>query len=760
MADTETVGKARRFLAGEDLQFEDAKKLWKQLKKDDELALARRILERMREEPKSISDGVPGSARDELCQQEALLTSKDPELSAAVRHDMALGLLRQGFTYLDKKDPADKGGPVARAETLGIAGGICKRRWNDLGQLKDLLQAGEFYQRGAQCEMGEDAYPHINAAFVEDLLAAAGDDPVERRNRAEKLRKNILEKLPARTGWFNTATRIEALFGLKRYDEATALLGQVTTKPDPWELRTMAEQHVQLAHLHEERPLEVEKIRTFFETLLPKAVDAVPALMIGKVGLALSGGGFRASYYHLGVLACLAERNVLRDVEVLSCVSGGSIVGACYWLKLREWMLKGPMVRESYIDLVHELIGHFDNAVQGNVRAQVQPYVAQIAWRFLRGVRGVLDPERIAVILDKNFYRPLLPGSGPLLMGQLAFQPPDHDHALTGSKEFNPAKHNWLRANKVPALILNATTVNTGHAWHFTPTWMGESPWAIHESADSIPRLEWSAYNDGKGWKMPIGRAVAASAGVPTVFAPLRLGQFYHEKDVDVTLVDGGVHDNQGTVALLASSCNVVLVSDACGQLMLERAPPKGLKGLIQTTMRPTSALMERVRLASYADLDSRRRSGLLRGLMFLHMKAGLDADVIRLSFSREAYTLRRAPLSPSGVSKDFQQALAELRTDLDAFDPVEADGLMACGYQMASKALDRQLPKLNTMWTQVPSAKPWRFQAMLAAITSVTNTTKARDDLLATLRKGNKVDFLGGSPLRSAWKKVKSLFG
>jgi hypothetical protein len=181
---------------------------------------------------------------------------------------------------------------------------------------------------------------------------------------------------------------------------------------------------------------------------------------------------------------------------------------------------------------------------------------------------------------------------------------------------------------------------------------------------------------------------------------------------------------------------------------------------LIQTTMRPTSALMERVRLASYADLDSRRRSGLLRGLMFLHMKAGLDADVIRLSFSREAYTLRRAPLSPSGVSKDFQQALAELRTDLDAFDPVEADGLMACGYQMASKALDRQLPKLNTMWTQVPSAKPWRFQAMLAAITSVTNTTKARDDLLATLRKGNKVDFLGGSPLRSAWKKVKSLFG
>jgi hypothetical protein len=48
--------------------------------------------------------------------------------------------------------------------------------------------------------------------------------------------------------------------------------------------------------------------------------------------------------------------------------------------------------------------------------------------------------------------------------------------------------------------------------------------------------------------------------------------------------------------------------------------------------------LMERVRLANFGDLDARRRSGLLRSLMFLHMKAGLDADVIRLrGFSHEA---------------------------------------------------------------------------------------------------------------------------
>ena len=44
-----------------------------------------------------------------------------------------------------------------------------------------------------------------------------------------------------------------------------------------------------------------------------------------KLGLALSGGGLRASFFHLGVLAHLAERNLLARIETISAVSGGSI---------------------------------------------------------------------------------------------------------------------------------------------------------------------------------------------------------------------------------------------------------------------------------------------------------------------------------------------------------------------------------------------------------------------------------------------------
>ncbi|HET9415183.1 MAG TPA: patatin-like phospholipase family protein [Pseudolabrys sp.] len=758
MPDTDAVSHARKFLRGEQLTFAEADELWRRLKKEDQLSLARQVLRQLRERPLCLSDGLPNDTPTKavLCRQEALLMSKDPELDAATRHDEALTLLANVFGFIENAELAGDG------ETLGIAGGICKRRWNDLGQLKDLVRAAELYERAAKSEFGDDAYPHINAAFIEDLLAAAGDRPAERRERAKKLRERIQKDLPVSGTWFNAATRAEALFGLGKYAEATEALRRIETdaKRAPWELRTMAEQLAQLAYLREERPLEHPAICMFFETLLPGASDAIRSVIIGKVGLALSGGGFRASFYHLGVLACLAERDILRDVEVLSCVSGGSIVGACYWLKLRQRLLNPePMQRENYVELVRELISHFQGAVRANLRGRVQPYVAEAIWRFLSDKRGALDPEKTADALEEYFYRPLWPGDGPIQMDQLAFSPTDHDAALTGSEEFNPAKHNWLRAHKVPALILNATTVNTGHAWRFTPTWMGESPWSVHESADSIPRLEWSMYDKNAGWQMRLARAVAASACVPMVFAPLRIGQYYGQ-GIEISLVDGGVHDGQGSVSLLASGCNVVLVSDGCAQLRLEPAPVPGLKGLKTSTLRYVDTLMERVRLANFADLEARRRSGLLRGLTFLHMKAGLDADVIRLRFSQEAYGLESTPLSPSGVRKDFQRALAEMRTDLDVFTPDEAYGLMACGYQMASKGLDRELPKLQKVWCAAPRTD-WPFQEMLAEITSVASTTAHRDNRLAALRAGHNVDLSAGSPSHLVrtplWRKFKT---
>src|SRR5262249_23541025 len=49
-----------------------------------------------------------------------------------------------------------------------------------------------------------------------------------------------------------------------------------------------------------------------------------------RIGLALSGGGFRATAFGLGALRALHDRGVLRDVTVVSGISGGSLLTAMW----------------------------------------------------------------------------------------------------------------------------------------------------------------------------------------------------------------------------------------------------------------------------------------------------------------------------------------------------------------------------------------------------------------------------------------------
>jgi predicted acylesterase/phospholipase RssA len=47
-----------------------------------------------------------------------------------------------------------------------------------------------------------------------------------------------------------------------------------------------------------------------------------------KLGLALSGGGFRGTLYHLGVVRFLRDVGILSDITHITSVSGGSILAA------------------------------------------------------------------------------------------------------------------------------------------------------------------------------------------------------------------------------------------------------------------------------------------------------------------------------------------------------------------------------------------------------------------------------------------------
>ena len=50
--------------------------------------------------------------------------------------------------------------------------------------------------------------------------------------------------------------------------------------------------------------------------------------MTARIGLALSGGGFRATLYHLGAIRYLRDAGMLDQVADIAAVSGGSVVAA------------------------------------------------------------------------------------------------------------------------------------------------------------------------------------------------------------------------------------------------------------------------------------------------------------------------------------------------------------------------------------------------------------------------------------------------
>jgi predicted acylesterase/phospholipase RssA len=112
------------------------------------------------------------------------------------------------------------------------------------------------------------------------------------------------------------------------------------------------------------------------------------------------------------VLAFLAERDTLRHIDVLSRVSGGSIVGASYWLALRARLEKAddqadqPVKSPDYVDLVRKLIETFQKSVNGNLRRQVQPSIFGLAWGLLNGMKGAMDPEKTGHAVERLFYQP------------------------------------------------------------------------------------------------------------------------------------------------------------------------------------------------------------------------------------------------------------------------------------------------------------------------------------------------------------------
>jgi predicted acylesterase/phospholipase RssA len=425
-----------------------------------------------------------------------------------------------------------------------------------------------------------------------------------------------------------------------------------------------------------------------------------------RLGLALSGGGHRAAFFHIGVLARLAELGLLRPIHVISTVSGGSIVGAHYYLHVKnllESKADGEISDGDYIELVRTVEREYREAATSNVRGSGW---AKPLKNFQMAQPTYTRTDRVGELYEQRFYAKAWGGrarrDGRIAMRDLLIVPKGFEGA------FDPDVENRRRNAPVPILLLEATTLNTGHNWRFEAMYMGEPPrqgtadQSLREDVDKntiLARTKWGDLPEACR-DFPLGGAVAASACFPGGFPPMQVPGLFD--DLVVELVDGGVHDNQGVEGLIDRGCTHWIISDGSGQMPNIKRP---------STRLP--AVLGRV-ISIYGDAEREQRLlQLLRAggtVAFMHLQTGLPAHE-RTPGGKVTDQEVSLTSTAFGVLEDVQRALAQVRTDLDAFCEVEAWALMADSYQLTGEIVPKQA-ELSALGN-AGSTQEWPFEVV-----------------------------------------------
>lgn len=742
-----------------------------ELKRAEAFGVARRLLDGVRP---ALSEAETAEHGKAMAQAHALCTYKDKNLSPDKRYFGALTIL-ESIGLRDEK--------CADAETLGLGAAVYKRLWESGGQAEYLHAALALYRASWTRDPDHDlGWGGVNAAYLLDRLAFAERASARRvgvaparaegwATDARKLREALRADLPARlekrgksNEYWSLVTSAEVEFGLGEYTRAGDWLAKASgVDADNWMRQTTARQLVSLARLQGvPPPLAEETVEQWHPAwralynLLGEDTAAALHGWRGKTGLALSGGGFRAALFHLGVLARLAECDVLRGVETLSTVSGGSIVGAHYYLALRHLLQTRPdrdIDRRDYVELVRRLIDDSMRGVEKNLRVRalanlwinLKMIFSPLYSRSMR--MGELYEEHLFDLVKDEHDREQM-----RRLRDLKVFPAASARGGGADESFKPHAGNWLRRARVPNLMLNTTSLNSGHNWHFTASWMGEPPGLTGDEIDMNERYRRLRYEDTEIERLrnyPLAYAVAASSCVPAMFEPLPLRDLYPGRTV--RLVDGGVHDNQGMAGLLDDGCDFILCSDASGQMESQDAPANGMLGVF---WRSDSILQDRLREAQYRDIKARAESRVLNGLFFVHLKQELESAPIDWIGSEDPQDEACAVSCTSyGVDRELQRLISEIRTDLDSFTEVEAYSLMASGYLMTDgqlRALDREhqasgLPGTwggydigAPMWRDSKGQAYWPFAPLIPILgKSGESADRRRRDLAHQLKAG-----------------------
>ncbi len=367
-----------------------------------------------------------------------------------------------------------------------------------------------------------------------------------------------------------------------------------------------------------------------------------------KIGLALSGGGFRATLYHLGLVRFLRDAGILPNVSDITAVSVGSIFAAHLCL---NWGRYNGSPSE-FDAAASELLSFVRLDVRNRI---VRRYVLGLPLQLPRRMAGLSNRRLTRAGLLEVHYQNYLYGDTSL------FQLPEQPH-----------------------LHILATNLSEGCLCSFNR----DGLWMIRREARQSFRVE----------RLPIGlatvpMAVAASSAFPGFFPPLELtgtdvgaksGEFGRQ-----AYTDGGVFDNLGVRVfrfLTKSSAaderlwDGVLVSDVGKPFEIQSNLRAG--GLVRTAMRATDILMDRVwQLENETFKDA-------PGFVFARI-----TDIVE------------PEQDPTALHPEIQRRLPSIRTDLDRFSDIEISSLIRQGYCVGRKAC-RAHPDM--FGAKLPVNSPW----------------------------------------------------
>ena len=258
-----------------------------------------------------------------------------------------------------------------------------------------------------------------------------------------------------------------------------------------------------------------------------------------RIGLALSGGGYRATAYHIGTLKKLNELGILDKIDVLSCISGGSILGAFYGLH-----------KENFDE--------FEKKAKVAVKKNVILAIITSKWFYFILLTLITTCYMIFRLHALLFVGWIL----LLIIFQFKLFPLSKLIIKAYDKFFFEGK-TLADLPEKPLIAINASNLESGRQFSFSREKMSDSFYEFPTKGDAIYF---------KHANFPIATAVAASTCVPFAFSPISIEKKYYkiEKDylrANPLLIDGGLYDNQGVHKLSQKGssylCNYIIVSDA-----------------------------------------------------------------------------------------------------------------------------------------------------------------------------------------------------